>query len=158
MKEDTPKIILKDMEGVQIEEVEEQEEKIKEEIQEQKEEIKEAKFVKLLEKVKKKELIPSWEEIKEKALAPFVDMTIGESELIYIVQGERAMVVIKFEKLTFLNDGYVLTIRNKMGLLNIFLEPQDVISITENYIILCDDFAKYIPDLIIFHHRKFLKH
>jgi len=158
MKEDTPKIILKDMEGVQIEEVEEQEEKIKEEILEQKEEIKEAKFVKLLEKVKKKELIPSWEEIKEKALAPFVDMTIGESELIYIVQGERAMVVIKFEKLTFLNDGYVLTIRNKMGLLNIFLEPQDVISITENYIILCDDFAKYIPDLIIFHHRKFLKH
>lgn len=57
------------------------------------------------------------------------------------------MVVIKFEKLTFLNDGYVLTIRNKMGLLNIFLEPQDVISTTKNYIILCDDFAKYIPDI-----------
>lgn len=124
---------FEEMEGVQIEEVderfteeqieinthEEQEEKIKEEIQEQKEEIKEdkyekllkaidkleisrvdvtdflgvtitelpqahlAKFVKLLEKVKKKEL--TWEEIKEKALAPFVDMTIGEIELIYRV-------------------------------------------------------------------------
>lgn len=39
------------------------------------------KFIKLLEKVKKKEI--TWEEIKEKALAPFVDMTIGEIELIY---------------------------------------------------------------------------
>lgn len=57
------------------------------------------------------------------------------------------MIAIKFEKLTFLNDGYVLTIRNKMGLLNIFLEPQDVISTNQNYIILCDDFAKYIPDI-----------
>lgn len=123
---------FEEMEGVQIEEVDEklteeqnletydvQEESVKETQQEQKDEIKEdkyekllkaidkleipridvteflgvtitelpqthlAKFIKLLEKVKKKEL--TWEEIKEKALAPFVDMTLGEIELIYRV-------------------------------------------------------------------------
>lgn len=57
------------------------------------------------------------------------------------------MVAIKFEKLTLRNDGYIVTTKNKMGLLNVFLEPQDVILTTKNYIILLDDFAKYIQDI-----------
>lgn len=59
---------------------------------------------------------------------------------------EMKMIAMKIQKITFNKDGYIVTVQNKEGLLNIFFEPQDIKLSTSNYIILENEYAKYLYD------------